>query len=67
MYRENEARLIRFGLDLLPQVHDVRVNRSGSGKAIVTPDFLEQAIAAQCLAFVAKKILQQRKLRRREI
>jgi hypothetical protein len=46
MHRQNEPGFFRLRLDLLAQVHDVRIDRASGWKAIVAPDFLEQTIAA---------------------
>src|SRR6185503_534042 len=59
VHGEDEARLVRLGLNLLPQAHNVRVHGAGRGKAVVAPHILEQAIAAQGLARMAQKIFQQ--------
>jgi hypothetical protein len=58
VHRENEARLFWLGLDLLPQVDDVRINRARGGKTVIAPDFLKQAISAQGFPLVAKEVLQ---------
>jgi hypothetical protein len=58
VYCENESRFVRFGLDLLPQVDDVCVNRAGRGKTVIAPHFLEQTIAAKGFALMTKKIFE---------
>src|ERR1700688_5100375 len=67
MNSQDETRLIRLGFNLLPQAHDVRIHGARGGKAVVAPHILEQAIAAQSLAGMAQKILEQLELLRRKI
>ena len=45
----------------------MRINRAGGGKTVIAPDFLKQAISAQSFPLVAKEVLQQLELLRREI
>jgi hypothetical protein len=56
---ENEARFFWLRLDFLSQVDDMRVNRAGSRKSVIAPDFLKQTIAAEGFALMAKKVFQQ--------
>src|SRR5438876_3560946 len=56
---ENEARFFRLGLDFLAQMDNMRINRAGSGKSVIAPDFLKQAISAQGFSLMAKKVFEQ--------
>src|SRR5436309_9106018 len=53
VYGEDESRFVGFGFDLLPQMDNMGINRSGRRKAVIPPNFLEQAIATQCLSLMA--------------
>src|SRR6266700_7385684 len=59
VYRENEAGFFRLGLDFLAQMDNMRINRAGSGKSVIAPDFLEQTIAAEGFSLMAKKVFEQ--------
>jgi hypothetical protein len=48
-------------------VDDVGIDCPGSGKAIISPDFLEQTVAAESFALVAKKVFEQLEFFRGEI
>src|SRR6185369_15170699 len=67
MHSQDEARLLRLRFHLLPQPDDVRIDGARSRKAVISPDILEQPIAAQSLAGMAQKIFQQLELLGREI
>src|SRR5512141_2871418 len=49
-------RLFGAGLELLPQVHDVRIHRARGRETLVAPHFVEQAFTAQRLAAVAEEV-----------
>jgi len=67
VYRENESRFVWFGFDLLPQVDNVGINRPSGGKAVISPDFLKQTVAAQGFALVTKEVFEQIEFLGREI
>src|SRR5579863_5593601 len=65
--RQNESRFLRLGFDFLPKANNVRVHRARRGKAIVSPDILEQPIAAQGFSGMNQEIFQKLELFRRKI
>src|ERR1700686_3268769 len=67
VHRQNESRLLRLGFNLLPEANDVCVHRTCSGKAIVSPNILEQPVPAQRLSRMNEEVLQEFELLRREI
>ena len=52
-------RLLRIGFELLAKAHQVRVYGTGGWVILVTPNLLQEAVAAQCFAGMADEILQQ--------
>src|SRR5689334_881363 len=62
MHGEDEARLLWPGLNLLPQTDDVRIHGASRREADITPNIFEQAITAESLAGMAKKIFEKLEL-----
>src|SRR5262249_30822274 len=51
-----------YGLQLVAQANDVRVNRARCRIVRVTPDFIEQVVTAQDLSWMAEEVFEQLKL-----
>src|SRR5271167_3151679 len=64
---QNESRFLRLGFDLLPEPDNVRVHRTRGGKAIVSPDILQQPVATQGLSWMDEEILQKLELLGRKL
>ena len=67
VHRHDEARFLGMWFQLLPEVNDVRVDGSRVRVVLITPDRIEQAIAAECLSGMGDEVRQQRELLRREL
>ena len=59
MHGEEELRLFRIGLELLPQPHQVRIHGARRRVVVVSPNVFQQTIAAERFAGMADEILQQ--------
>src|SRR6202040_4449999 len=64
---KNEPRLLRIWFQLLPEMDDVRVDGACVWVVLVTPDCIEQTIAAERLSRIGDKVSQQREFFRGQI
>ncbi len=62
VHGKNESWLFRIRLELLPQMNDVRVDRARVGIIFITPNRVQQTIAAERLNRMRDKISEQGKL-----
>src|SRR5579872_5123083 len=67
MHRQNEPRIFRLRLNLLPQAHDMCIHRARSGESVVSPHLLQQTVTRQRLSRMMEEKLQQLELFGREI
>src|SRR5215467_3581939 len=59
MHGQKKTRLLRNRLQLLSNAHDMSIHRTGGRKILITPNLVEQPLAAQGLAGVTKKMLEE--------
>src|SRR5215831_1222860 len=67
MHSQKELRLIGDGLQFLAQANDVCIHGASGRVVCISPDLVEQMIAAQGFAAMAEEVFQQLELERREI
>src|ERR1700756_3034835 len=67
VHGQDELRILRFGLQFLPQTHNVGVYRTRSGKAIIAPHLFEQSAATDGFSGMRKKELERFKFFRGEL
>jgi hypothetical protein len=58
MHGDDVLRLGGVLLDLLPQSGDVIINRSGEGKVLIAPNFIEQLITRNWFATMFDEVFQ---------
>src|SRR5215469_17119254 len=63
VHGQKKTGLLRDRFELLPNPYNVRVDGTGGGKVFVSPDLVEQPVAAHGLAGMTEKMLFQPKLR----
>src|SRR5262245_46568773 len=66
VHGEEITGILGHGLELLPDTDDMGVDGAGGRVVFIAPDLIEQAVAAQRLAGMAKKIFEKVELFSRE-
>src|SRR5262249_12500369 len=64
---QNEPRFLGDRFQLLPETQDVRVNRACVGVVLITPNLIQQAVAAERFRRMGDEVSQQGELLRREL
>ncbi len=64
-HRLQVARILRIDLDFLTDAPHININRAGSDKARIAPDRVQQVVAAENPARMARQIIEQPELGRR--
>src|ERR1700756_5446262 len=67
MHGQKKTGLLRNRLQFLSNAHDMSIHRAGGRKILITPNLVEQPLAAQGLAGVTKKMLEEIKFFAREL
>ena len=67
MNGKNETRLLRIWFQLLPEMHDVRIDGARVRIIVIAPHRVQQPIAAKRFRGIRQEVRQQRELFRRKI